>query len=485
MIGVVVVGRDAALWLSALALAHGLRAAGVVVTAVELPSALTDAAVYATSPSLEALHERIGLNEADVLRGCGGAYSLGQRYVGDGADPFLTAWGSIGAPIAGEPFLPTWTKARAHGLSVPLADFCPTAAAALYGRMLVPDDRTTAFGRTDYGYHLPARAYVAGLRKVAARAGVVSLTSDTAVAHWGDAGIAAIGLDDGLVVTGDLFVAADWAEYDTRGDGDTTAAMATGDRLLSARAPGFAEPPPYAELRAGPTGWTGLYPTRAETGVRHLFSAALTSDAEALAAATAAAGLPLDRVTVTALKPAPTALPWRDNCIAIGTAAGAGVPMAGLDLAVVQLGIVHLLSLFPAGPDWAAERAEYNRILTSALARLGDWQAAAYALAPWPGPFWDRARTTTVSPELAHKLATFRARGEIAPFEDESVQPDDWVQLLVGLGVTPESWPPTIDRIHGDAMKAGFRSQLSFVREIVLAQPSHRAALADLSGAGG
>ena len=47
---------------------------------------------------------------------------------------------------------------------------------------------------------------------------------------------------------------------------------------------------------------------------------------------------------------------------------------------------------------------------------------------------------------VAHKIATFRARGEIPPMEDETFAPDFWRALFVGLGEMPESWPPAIDR---------------------------------------
>ena len=87
-----------------------------------------------------------------------------------GATPaFLHAHGSHGTPIDGNAFFPYWVKARRAGLNVGLEHFSLTAAAARQGRLMLPDDESEAFGRSDYGYHLPAVAYVASLKALARR----------------------------------------------------------------------------------------------------------------------------------------------------------------------------------------------------------------------------------------------------------------------------------------------------------------------------
>jgi hypothetical protein len=163
------VGRDAALWLSACVLRAALRPAGISVTAVELPTHLTPADVHASLPPLEALHGLLGLDEAALLRATRGAFSLGQNFADvSGATPaFFHAHGAYGAPIDNRDFFPFWLKARGLGLNVALDAFSLTAAAARQGRMLLPDEETEVFGRTDYGYHLPALAYAAALKGLA------------------------------------------------------------------------------------------------------------------------------------------------------------------------------------------------------------------------------------------------------------------------------------------------------------------------------
>jgi tryptophan halogenase len=148
-------------------------------------------------------------------------------------------------------------------------------------------------------------------------------------------------------------------------------------------------------------------------------------------------------------------------------------PIHDVDLHALQLGVVHLLSLFPATGQFTAERAEYNRIMRSHFERIRDFQCAFYALASFDGEFWRQARDRAVPRPLAHKIDTFRARGTIAAMEDETFLPESWLAIFTGLGVMPESWPPAIDRISPDRIKSEFRRALDFIKGKVLEQPTH------------
>jgi tryptophan halogenase len=159
--------------------------------------------------------------------------------------------------------------------------------------------------------------------------------------------------------------------------------------------------------------------------------------------------------------------------VAVGGSAGAFDPIFDLKIHALQLGLVHLLALFPASAQCAAERAEYNRIMHSYHERMRDFQCAFYALSPVDGEFWQQARTLAVPPALAHKIATFRARGEIAPMEDETFSPDSWQALFTGLGLVPDSWPPAIDKIASTRVDQEFRRILEFIQKKVLEQPTH------------
>jgi tryptophan halogenase len=475
---VTIVGRDAALWLTAAALQRALAPTGISVTAVELPTRLGAASLYAALPPLEALHAKLGLEESALLDATGGSFSLGCNVAGPpGAPPFFLAHGSCGAPIEGGDFFHHWVKAHRFGLAVPLEHFSLTAMAARQGRMMLPDEATSVFGRTDYGYHLPALAYAGALKSFACGSGAALRQAREFLVERDQASgaIGAVRLDDGARIEGDLFV-------DATGDGLLIGPAREGDplpadRRILARAGALASVAPYSEARIGEKGWTALHATPAATYVVHGFASGGQSDDEALAAAARLSGLALADAVAEPIPSARRGAAWEGNCIAIGASARAFDPLFGLDLHAIQLGIVHLLSLFPAAGEFAAERAEYVRVTGSAFDRLGDLPAAFHAANRFEGGFWESARAAAPPAAVAHKLAMFRARGEIPPMEDETFAPDFWRALFVGLGEMPESWPPAIDRTAPERMKQDFRRMLAFVRDKVLEQPTHDAYL--------
>ena len=486
---VVVVGRDAALWLATNVIRTALAPAGITVTAVELPSRLGPAGVHATLPPLEALHNQLRIEEAALLRTVGGAFTLGQNFAdAGGAQPaFLHAYGAFGTAIDGQDFFAYWLKARGLGLPVGLEDFSLTAAAARQGRLLIPDDETEKYGRSDYGYHLPAAAYARSLRGLAVHDNVTIHQADAIEVLRDGERIEALAFD-GHRIEGDLFV-------DATEDGLLIGALGTpseswrgyfpGDRMLVASGPKFTPIPAYAEIRAGKGGWTGLYPSQAHSHVVHVYASSQCSDEEARKDAAENSGLALTDVAFHAVDPGMRAKACEGNIVAIGAAAATFDPVHNVELHAVQLGLVHLLAFYPAGSDFSAERAEYNRLMRSAFERIRDFQAAHYRLNSYAGSaFWAQARQGETSSELAHTIALFQARGEIAPYEDESFSPDSWRAFFIGHGLVPDSYLPPIDRTPPEAMKAQFRTMLGFVKEQVLRQPTHDAYLQSIARRG-
>jgi tryptophan halogenase len=471
-----VAGRDAPLWLAVNVLHAALSPAGVTVAAVELPAQQRADDVYVTLPALEALHNLLGLEEAKVLQATGGAFSLGQMFAGfsGGRPPFMHAYGTYGATIEGQGFFSFWLKARSLGLNVELEDFSLTAAAAKQGRVFIPDATTEAFGRTDYGYHLPAAAYTALLKARAVEAGVtVHEARGFGVLPGGD-GIAALDLG-GRKVSADLYVDTTGAMMDALNVG--TMSWRTWfpcDRLLAVAGPRLKSLPSYAQVRAQSDGWLAFHPSQRGTHLLRAYDSARLSDDEALHAAAAVSGLVLGDAVVSANEPGRRERLWAGNCVAIGEAACRFDAIDSVELQAVQTGLVHLLSLFPVDEAPAAERQEYDRVAGRAFERLRDFQAAHYLLNRYGRPdFWAQARAVEPPPELKSKIAAFSARGTIAWLDDEAFSEDSWRALFVGHGLVPDSYDPRIDRVDPLVIKRDLRGLLSFIKDQVTEQASH------------
>ncbi len=474
---IIVAGRDTPLWLAVNGLKAALAPAGIKIDAVELPSQQRPDDVHATLPALEALHTLMGFEEAEVLRATGGAFSLGQMFTGfaGARPPFFHAYASYGAPIEGQAFFPFWLKARSLGLNVELEDFSLTAAAAKQGRVLIPDATTQAFGRTDYGYHLPAAAYAGLLRARAVAAGVTIHTAHSFGVARGEAGVAALELDGGRSVTADLFVDTTGLVMDALGIGwQSWRVWFPCDRLLTVSAPRMRSIPSYAQVRAQSDGWLAFHPSQARTHLLRAYAGAELSDDEALASTAVVSGLKLGDAVVATSDPGCRDRFWAGNCVAIGEAAGRFDAIDTVDLHAVQTGLVHLLSLFPAGGDWRAERTEYDRVVGQTFARIRDFQAAHYLLNRYGrSALWSRAREAVPPPELAQKIAAFSARGAVAWLDDETFSEDSWRALFCGHGLTPDHYDPRVDRIDPLVIKRDLRSILGFIKGQVGEQASH------------
>ncbi len=487
---VVVMGRDVDLWLCVTAISRALGPAGVQVTAIALPTRLKPSDISATLPPLEAFHAKLGIKEPSLIRATAGSFSCGQNFVaGSGVGwtaHFFHAWGAYGAPIDGSAFFPCWLKATRYGLKLSYEDFCLTAVAAKNGRMLIPDAATSAFGRTDYGYHVQTMAYAGYLKSIAANLGVKIYAAEEWLVERDETGsIAALILDGSRRIEGQLFVDATGPDAflisrSLDVPSDSWLPYFSADRVLAARAPAFTQTPPFAEIRIAGTGWTALHPNQAATGILHAYSSESLGDEAALASASAAACAKLVDVSFHAVNACVRSKVWEGNCVAVGGSACVFDPIHDVGIHALQLGLVHLLSLFPVTGQFAAERGEYNRIMRSYYERIRDFQCAFYALAPFHGEFWRKAHALSVPQTLSHKIATFRACGQIALMEDETFLPDSWQAIFIGLGVAPEIWPPAIDRIPPNRFREEFHRTVEFIKGKVLEQPTHDGYLAGI-----
>ncbi len=475
---VVIVGRDAPLWLSACVMQSALGSAGVVVTVVELPPLAQPADVCVTLPALEPLHTRLRIDEARLIAATRGAFSLGRHYVDAGgrAPAFFHAHGSNGSRIDEKEFLPHWLLARRQGLGAPFEDFSLTAAAARAGRMLLPDAATDRFGFTDYAYHLPAIPYAAWLRQLALRRGVRNHWSRTLEVSLGaDGAIAGLLLEGDRRVTGDLFIDVTGSEAllaNALGVGRESWRDAfAADRVMCAHSAPVSTVPVYSEIRAHARGWVALAASQVCIHVQQAYSSEHAPGPENLAAA---AGIPLQGVVVRERHPGRRMRAWEKNCVAVGEAACVFDPLHFVDLHAVQAGLVHLLPLFPVQAEFGVERDEYNKNVRSAFERMRDFQSAHYLLNRYgDSPFWTRARAAVPSPELAHKIDAFRARGEGVDYEDEAFTIDDWQQLFIGHGVLPETYDPAVDRTPPELLQSEFARIRGFIRQKVEEQRSH------------
>jgi tryptophan 7-halogenase len=484
---VVVVGRDAAGWLSAFALQRQLGRSGLAVQMVELPSQLSPVDVYAAIPTLQNLHRLLGLEDDSVVGVCSGVYVLGQRFANwsKARPPFMHAYDTHGIALEHVDFLQYWVKARGEGMNVDLEDFSLGAAAAKQNRYVLGNESTEAFSNAAHGYHLDARTYVRVLKQCALKSGArhIAAGSIASVNRVG-ARIQSVVLADGQVIEGDLFIDASGAEAALIGQMPGAAfepwnRWLGANRIMAASGKRLEPLPGFSQISAFRTGWLGLYPLQDRTAMSAVYDATNISDSEMAQSMAVLSGLRIEgNVVASEFRAGARACPWSGNCVAIGEAAVTLEPLDAVQLQLIQIGLSHLIALFPVDADAMLETDLYNAGISAYARNIRDFQIAHYKLNQRiDDPVWDRAREMKVPDELQYKLDLFGRRGRVALYENETFQAENWTSIFVGHGLVPRSYDPLADALPGQEQIQEFQRMLRFISAEVQAMPSLEAHL--------
>jgi len=474
---IVIAGGGVTGWMAAVALARFTPTTRV--TVVDCP--VDDVAAQSTLPAYKDFHALIGMDEHAMLSRSGGTMRLGTRFVDPArAGGYLHCFGDFGLEVGGTAFYQLWLRARAAGQRVDLDDYNLAAIAATMGRFAKPaaDKRPMM----DYGYHLDTALYAAYLKSLALAQGVDGQAGEIgSVARHGESGmIAAVQLRDGRSIEGELFV-------------DCTGARAV---VMAALDIGFED-------------WSGWFPASGEVGVA---TDALPDLPPLSSASIHRAGwrrrLPLQHQTWNSISFAPGQSPddvalealgnggnseprftahrrgrrkrfWAGNCVALGAAAASIESIEAGELDIAGRGIAALLSLFPDRATAPAEASEFGRILTRSIETERDLTLLHHVVMEQGRPVLRVNGEGAILPDsLSHRIDLFRGRGRLQSHDSSGVAPADWLAVLVGRGVMPESWDALADAIDIPRAQQNFLRLAGLFRQSAETMPGHAAYIA-------
>lgn len=445
---VVIVGRDAAAWLAAVAVQRALGRRGVSVTVLELPSHLADSDAYSAVPSLLTFHQLLGIDTERVIDACQGVPMVAERFANWArtAPPFLLAYDGVKSE-AGEPeFLHYWLKAHNQGLRVPLEEFSLAAAAAKQGR--IP---SSARVTVPYGYQFGANEYAGLLKHLSIASGIEHRSGQIRQAKIDGDQLQTVAWDDGEEYSADLFIDASGAEgvlirWMPGAAFESWREWLPCDHSISASAPALSPLPAYSQCSAFRGGWVGVHPLQGRVAVTGAFARNETLDETLMSlpilAGVKVAGDVVLRPFEAGLRP----MPWIGNCVAIGAAAARLDPIDSLELHFLYICVARLMGDFPLEGLTGKHSEVYNAEITAHAASLRDFQSAHYRLnRRFDEPFWDRARTAAGPPSLDARLAAFRDSGKVALGDGETLSEASWAAMLVGHGLIPDRHDPAVN----------------------------------------
>lgn len=456
---VVILGGGTAGWMAAAALARHLS--GVArVRLIESAEIGIVGVGEATLPHVRDFVQGLGIDEAAFMTATDATYKLAIAFEDFGAigERYLHPFGSFGRPLAGVGFHHFWLRqavaGNGTGADIGAYSLGVQAAEARRFRVPPPQDLSLAtsygyayqFDATKFGPFLRDFATARGVRRTEAR--VISVERD-----GGSGDVAALILDSGERVTGDLFI--DCSGFRSLLLGQTLGAAWEDwahwlpcDRAVAMPcASPDGEIEPYTRAVAMPAGWRWRIPLTSRVGNGYVFSSAHCSEEDAAAALMAAVeGKALAEPRLLRFRAGRRRRSWVGNVVAIGLASGFLEPLESTSIYLVQMAITRLIELFPLDGAIAADRAEYNRLVDMEYDRIRDFLILHYhATRRDDSGFWNHVRTMAIPDSLATKLALWRETGRVEKYDEGLFFEPSWIAVYLGQGVLPHGYDPRAD----------------------------------------
>ncbi|MET0319237.1 MAG: tryptophan halogenase family protein, partial [Duganella sp.] len=372
-----------------------------------------------------------------------------------------------------------WLRLARQDRSIPsYENWSMATVMARNGRFQPPGDSDPY----SYGYHFDAGLYAAYLREYAQARGVtrIEATIGDVELRPDDGYIAAVKLQDGRRIDGDLFIDCsgfrglliegvlragyeDWSNY-LPCNSALAVPCARVDKLT-----------PYTMSTAKAAGWLWRIPLQHRTGNGHVYSSHFTSDDEAARVLLAGLdGEALDEPRQLRFVTGRRRFSWLKNCVAIGLSAGFVEPLESTSISLIENAVGKLIEYFP-DRDFAPGLArEFNRYMGQRYESVRDFIILHYKLTSRDdSEFWRHCAAMPIPDSLQHQIALFRESGRVAIHDRDGFLEPSFVSMLLGLNVVPRSDEPFVSLLDRDALQRHMAALRAHVIATVTDMPDH------------
>ncbi|HEX5183923.1 MAG TPA: tryptophan halogenase family protein [Allosphingosinicella sp.] len=484
-VNVIIVGGGTAGWMTAAAIAR-LLPARATVRLVESEAIGIVGVGEATLPHIRAFNERLGIPEAEFMARTRATFKLGIEFQdwGREGDSYIHPFGTFGRGGAEVDFHQYWLRMKQEGRPVAdLEQYSFACMAARLNRFAPPSADLRQLSSTfGYAYQFDATLFAPYLRALAEGLGVRRTEGRVVdVARDGETGdIVSIGMENGEVIEGDLFV-------DCSGFVSLLIGKALGEpfqdwsRWLpcdrAAPVPCRTETAltPYTGVIAMKAGWRWRIPLQHRTGNGYVYASDFLSDDEAAEAIVAAAeGEVMAQPRLLRFKAGRRERSWVHNCVAVGLASGFLEPLESTSIYLIQQAITALLELFPDKEVSPVDRDEFNRLIDLEYDRIRDFLILHYHANQRVGqPFWDYVRNMAVPDTLQEKIELFRRRGRVVKYREGVFLDASWIAVYLGQHIVPEGHDLRADAPPAAAVERAMEALRAEIRAGAERMPDH------------
>lgn len=488
---VVIVGGGTSGWMTAAALARVLQGK-YAITLVESDDIGTIGVGEATIPMIQLFNRLLDLDEDEFVSKTQGSFKLGIEFVNWGrlGDRYIHGFGVVGQENATVDFHQYWLKMHQAGKAQDLSAYSINTAACHANKFMRPrlDMPDSPLSQIAYAFHFDASLYARFLRGFSVERGVQRIEGriEEVQTREGDGHVTAVRLQSGQRVEGDFFIdcsgfRALLIEETLQTGFDDWSHWLPCDRAVAVPCASVQELTPYTRSTARQAGWQWRIPLQHRIGNGHVFCSKYISEDEATAVLMSNLdGAPLADPRTIRFKTGKRKQAWNRNVVAIGLSGGFIEPLESTAIHLVQMGIAHLLTMFPAAGFSEVDRDQYNRIMGQEYEWVRDFIILHYkATERSDSPFWNYCRTMEIPATLQQRMALFRSHGRVYREGNELFTKLSWLQVMHGQRVHPQSYHPLVDLRSEDEIAQYLDEVSGVIAACVKAMPTHARFIAD------
>lgn len=475
---VVIAGGGTAGWIAAAALVKHLGPL-IDITLVESDEIGTVGVGESTIPTARAFHGFLGIYEQAFIKATTATFKLGIEFENwrKPGDRYFHAFGTVGKSVWLADFQHFWLEAVRQGFGGNYIDYSLEAEAAKANKFQTHDGAPVS-----YAYHLDATAYAAFLRGLAEPAGVRRVEGKIqTVAQNAETGfVEALELESGERVEGDLFLdctgfRALLSEQTLKTGFEDWNQWLINDAAFAVQTALEGPLTPYTRAIAHDAGWRWRIPLQQRMGNGFVFSTEFLSPDEAKAKfLDALESRPLFDPRLLRFKAGMRKKAWNKNVVAIGLASGFVEPLESTSIHQIMIAVTRLLQNFPFKGITEPAIARFNDQSRRETEHIRDFIILHYKLTERDdSPYWRRCRDMEIPPSLAERIALFREAGLAYQDPDELFRIDSWVMVMMGQGITPESYHQVARMMDPAQLKGALSDLKAGIAREVTKLPDH------------
>jgi tryptophan halogenase len=485
---IIIAGGGTAGWMAAAAIARTLGRAAEL-TLIESDAIGTIGVGESTIPPLVTYNRLLRINEADFMRATQATFKLGIGFENwkEIGHRYFHSFGTTGKDHWTAGFQHFWLNGLERGHRDPYDDYCLELSAAYASKFAhLPDDRM------NYAYQLDSSLYAKFLRAMAEADGAVRVEGKIAKVELDGASgaIAALGLESGRRIEGDLFVDCtgfrallidgalnsgfeDWTHW------------LPNDSAIAIQTRAVRPPVPYTLAVAHDSGWQWRIPLQHRVGNGIVFcSRYLDGDSALDRLLGTIEGDTLTEPNVLRFKAGVRRQQWVKNCIAVGLSSGFMEPLESTSIHLIQRAVLRLMRMLPLGEVSERDTLEFNDQMLQDYEQIRDFLILHYkATDRRDSEFWRYCANMEIPDSLTQKIELFRETGRVFRRNEELFAENSWVQVMMGQGIMPKSYHPIATKLSDEEMTKLLWTIRDNVARTVGGLPDHEAYVARYCGA--